>query len=47
VSSAVQWLFTGLLVMASAGVALYTGYLLRRLFTTAPGRPDVPSEPAP
>ena len=42
---AVQWLFTGLLVVASAGTAVYTGYLLRRLFTTPPGRPDV--EPTP
>jgi hypothetical protein len=41
----VQWLFTGLLVVASSGVAVYTGYLVRRLFTTAPGKPDV--EPTP
>jgi hypothetical protein len=32
----VQWLFTGLLIGASAGIAGFTGYLLRRLFTTAP-----------
>jgi hypothetical protein len=38
----VEWLFTGLLIAASAGIAVFTGYLLRRLFTTAPGRPDAP-----
>jgi hypothetical protein len=42
----VQWLFTGLLIAVSAGVAGYTGYLLRRLFTTAPGLPDAPAERA-
>jgi hypothetical protein len=41
----VQWLFTGLLIVATAGVAVYTGYLMRRLFTTPPGLPDVPAEP--
>ena len=42
-----QWLFTGLLIAASAGIAGFTGYLLRRLFTTLPGRPDAPAEPTP
>jgi hypothetical protein len=42
----VQWLFTGLLILVSAGLAAYTGYLVRRLFTTSPGVADVPSEPA-
>ncbi len=31
-----QWFFTGLLVAVSAGIAGYTGWLLRRLFTTEP-----------
>jgi hypothetical protein len=30
-------LFTGLLLAASGGIVAFTGYLLRRLFTTAPG----------
>lgn len=30
----VHWFFTGLLIAASAGTVAYTGYLLRRLFTT-------------
>ena len=42
-----QWLFTSLLIVVSAGIAGYTGYLLRRLFTTPPGQPDVPAEPTP
>jgi hypothetical protein len=46
VSPLVQWLFTGLLILVSAGLAAYTGYLVRRLFTTSPGVADVPSEPA-
>ncbi len=37
-----HWFLTGLLIAASAGTLAYTGYLLRRLFTTAPGAPDVP-----
>ncbi|TQM06342.1 hypothetical protein [Pseudonocardia kunmingensis] len=41
-----QWLFTGLLIAASAGIAAFTGYLLRRLFTTLPGTPDSPEEAA-
>jgi len=32
----VHWFFTGLLIAASAGTVAYTGYLLRRLFTTEP-----------
>jgi hypothetical protein len=43
----VQWLFTGLLLATSAGIAVFTGYLLRRLFTTAPAEPDAPVERAP
>ncbi|MFC4948503.1 hypothetical protein [Pseudonocardia sp. GCM10023141] len=40
-----HWFFTGLLIAASAGTLAYTGYLLRRLFTTPPGEPDAPMEP--
>jgi hypothetical protein len=43
----VNWFFSGLLIAASAGVVVFTGYLLRRLFTTEPGTPDVPTEAAP
>jgi hypothetical protein len=43
----VEWLFTGLLIAASVGIAGFTGYLLRRLFTTEPGRPDVPAPTSP
>jgi hypothetical protein len=43
----VQWLFTGVLLATCAGIVTFTGYLLRRLFTTAPGEPDVPAEPKP
>ncbi len=32
----VHWFFTGLLIAASAGTVAYTGYLVRRLFTTEP-----------
>lgn len=42
-----NWFFSGLLIAASGGVVVFTGYLLRRLFTTEPGTPDVPSEAAP
>lgn len=42
-----QWLFTGLLIAASAGIVAYSGYLLRRLFTTTPGAPDATGEPTP
>ncbi|GAA3218818.1 hypothetical protein GCM10017691_01820 [Pseudonocardia petroleophila] len=31
-----HWFFTGLLIAASGGTVAYTGYLLRRLFTTEP-----------
>ncbi|GEL18208.1 hypothetical protein [Pseudonocardia asaccharolytica] len=31
-----HWFFTGLLIATSAGVVAFTGYLLRRLFTTEP-----------
>ena len=43
-SAAVSWLFTGLLIAVSLGTVAFTGYLLRRLFTTAPGLPDTPTE---
>jgi hypothetical protein len=43
----VNWFFSGLLIAASAGIAAFTGYLLRRLFTTEPGTPDVTREVAP
>ncbi|MFC5994501.1 hypothetical protein ACFQE5_09795 [Pseudonocardia hispaniensis] len=33
-----HWFFTGLLIATSAGVVAYTGYLLRRLFTTEPAQ---------
>lgn len=36
----VNWFFSGLLIAVSAGVLGFTGYLLRRLFTTAPAAPD-------
>jgi hypothetical protein len=32
----VQWFFTALLILASAGTVGYAVYLLRRLFTTPP-----------
>ena len=50
-----HWILTGMLVVASLATAVYTGYLMRRLFTLAPGAPDAvpaaevqsaPSEPA-
>jgi hypothetical protein len=43
----VHWFFTGLLIAASAGTVAYTGYLLRRLFTTEPPAVDVPAQTAP
>ena len=39
-----HWFFTGLLIAASAGTVAFTGYLLRRLFTTEPAAPDMPGE---
>jgi hypothetical protein len=41
----VQWMLTGMLIIASAAIAAYTGYLVRRLFTLDPGTPQ-PSGPA-
>ena len=35
-SSTVQWFFTALLILATAGTVGYAAYLLRRLFTTPP-----------
>ena len=32
----VHWMFTGLLIGASGATAVYTLWLVRRLFTTAP-----------
>ncbi|GAA1306926.1 hypothetical protein GCM10009610_19850 [Pseudonocardia xinjiangensis] len=43
----VNWFFSGLLIVTSAGIAAFTGYLLRRLFTTEPGTPDVTREVTP
>lgn len=43
-SAHVNWFFSGLLIAASTGLVAYTGYLLRRLFTTEPGTPDVPTQ---
>jgi hypothetical protein len=42
----VQWMLTGLLIIASAAIAGYTGYLVRRLFTLDPGTPPA-SGPVP
>jgi hypothetical protein len=43
----VHWLFTGLLVGASGATAVYTLWLVRRLFTTAPvPLPDSNTDPA-
>lgn len=42
-----HWFFTGLLILASAGTLAYTGYLLRRLFTTPPGPSDTPVDATP
>jgi hypothetical protein len=36
----VQWLFTGVLLASCGGILAFTGYLLRRLFTTAPAEPE-------
>ena len=36
----VQWLFTGVLLASCGGIVAFTGYLLRRLFTTAPAEPE-------
>jgi hypothetical protein len=40
-SGGVEWLLSGVLVAASAGITVYTGYLLRRLFQAEPGPADV------
>jgi hypothetical protein len=43
----VHWLFTGLLIGTSGATAIYTLWLLRRLFTTAPvhaAEPTIASE---
>jgi hypothetical protein len=43
----VQWLFTGVLLTVCAGITVFTGYLLRRLFTTAPAEPDASTDRKP
>jgi hypothetical protein len=45
----VQWMLTGMLIIASAAIAAYTGYLVRRLFTLEPGvpQPSAPVAPTP
>lgn len=41
-------MFTGVLIGASGATAVYTLWLVRRLFTTAPpARPEEPAEVAP
>jgi hypothetical protein len=40
----VHWLFTGLLVGVSGATAVYTLWLVRRLFTTAAAAPPVHAE---
>lgn len=40
-----QWLFTGLLILAGAGTVAYIGFLLRRLFTLEPAGPPTGEEP--
>ena len=40
---AVHWLFTGLLIGVSGATAVYTLWLVRRLFTTAPA--PAPEQP--
>jgi hypothetical protein len=45
-SAPVHWFFTGLLIAASAGTVAYTGWLLRRLFTTEPAGPGGSAEPS-
>jgi hypothetical protein len=51
----VHWFFTVLLIAASVGTVVFTGALLRRLFTTAPDAAaalaahpteDLPDEPS-
>lgn len=41
-----NWFFTVVLIAVSAGTAGYTGYLLRRLFTTEPAPAEVTPEVA-
>ena len=38
----VHWLFTGLLIGVSGATAVYTLWLVRRLFTTAPAPVEQP-----
>jgi hypothetical protein len=44
-SGTVNWVYTVLLIAVSAGTVGFGGWLLRRLFTTEPGTPDLPAEP--
>jgi hypothetical protein len=39
----VHWMFTGLLIGASGATAVYTLWLVRRLFTTAPSPTPPPA----
>jgi hypothetical protein len=41
----VHWFLSGLLIAVSAGTLGFTGYLLRRLFTSGPGTAEAPSAP--
>jgi hypothetical protein len=46
----VHWILTGMLIVASLATAVFTGYLMRRLFTLEPGAPDAAAavdQPAP
>jgi len=41
--SPVHWMFTGLLIGTSGATAVYTLWLVRRLFTTAPAAAPSPA----
>ena len=45
--ASVHWMFTGLLIGASGATAVYTLWLVRRLFTTAPVPERTDAEAAP
>ena len=40
-----QWMYTGLLILAGASTVAYIGFLLRRLFTLEPAGPPAGEEP--
>jgi hypothetical protein len=46
-SAPVHWMFTGLLIGASGATAVYTLWLVRRLFTTPPAPDSGEAEVAP